>query len=227
MEWGDAGYADELFRGLLATLGLAFASFCLGQIAALGLWAIAAFGGRLSRAFAAVYVTLLRAVPELVLVLLVFYAGTRALNDALGVAQIAPITPNATLVAIFILALVQSAYGAEVFRGAYRAIPKDEIEAAVALGMPPLTTFRRIVFPRMLPNALPGLSGLWLSCTKDTALVAVIGYGELALATRQAAGSTKEYLMFYAVAAAIYLLISTLSVIVFRWFEHQARQYGG
>ena len=109
------------------------------------------------------------------------------------------------------LGFVQGAYSTEVLRAAIQAIPIGQIEAASAYGMSPFLAFRRITLPALLPFAIPGLANLWLNATKDTSLIAVVGYTELTLATRQAAGNTKMYFLFYMTAAAIYLIITLIS----------------
>jgi len=90
--------------------------------------------------------------------------------------------------------------------------------------MGPLLRFRRIILPAMLPYAIPGLSNLWLNATKDSALVAVVGYSELALETRQAAGGTKHYFIFFFAAAVLYLIISLISLRVFGFIERRLRR---
>jgi polar amino acid transport system permease protein len=112
----------------------------------------------------------------------------------------------------------------EVLRGAILAIPVGQIEAAKAMGMPPLLRLRRVVFPALMPNALPGLANLWLNVTKDSALIAVVGYQELALATRIAAGNTKQYFLFFLAASFIYLAITLMSNQVFRLMDRRYRR---
>jgi len=90
--------------------------------------------------------------------------------------------------------------------------------------MSPLLRFRRVVLPALLPNALPGLSNLWLAVTKDSALVAVVGYQELALATRLAGASTKQYFLFFMAAALMYLAITLVSNFIFRQIERHVRR---
>lgn len=90
--------------------------------------------------------------------------------------------------------------------------------------MGPLQIFRRITVPAMLPHALPGLGNLWLIATKDTALLAVVGFTELTLATRQAAGATKYYLTFYLAAGVLYLLLSIFSSLVIKLVESRYRR---
>ena len=112
----------------------------------------------------------------------------------------------------------------EVLRGAILAVPAGQIEAAKAFGMGPGLRFRRVTLPALLPNALPGLANLWLSVTKDSALVAVVGYQELALATRLAGASTKHYFLFFLAAALLYLAITLVSNLIFWLLERRVRR---
>ena len=161
--------------------------------------------GQVAQAWLDGYTTLVRAIPDLVLIVILYYAGTDALNRAL-VNRLQPVQINGLIAAVFVLGFVQGAFSTEVLRAAIQAIPIGQIEAAHAFGMSPFLRFRRIILPAMLPYAIPGMANLWLNVTKDSALVAVVGYTELALATRQAAGVTKLYFLFYIVAAMIYPL---------------------
>jgi ABC-type arginine transport system permease subunit len=115
---------------------------------------------------------------------------------------------NGLVAGIVVLGVVQGAYSTEVLRGAILAVPQGQIEAARAYGMPPLLMLRRITLPAMLPFAIPGLANLWLIATKDTALLAVVGFNELTQATRQAAGATKAYFTFFIAAGVLYLALS-------------------
>ncbi|MCY1242042.1 Histidine transport system permease protein HisQ [compost metagenome] len=135
-----------------------------------------------------------------------------------------PIEINGFFAAVVVLGIVQSAYMTEVLRGAILAVPTGQIEAANAFGMRPWLRFRRIVLPALMPNALPGLANLWMSVTKDSALIAVVGYQELALATRLAAGNTKHYFLFFFAAALIYLAITLVSNVMFISLESYFRR---
>jgi polar amino acid transport system permease protein len=109
-------------------------------------------------------------------------------------------------------------------RAGIQAVPVGQIEAAKAYGMSPFLRFRRIILPAMLPYAIPGMANLWLNITKASALISVVGFTELALATKQAAGVSKLYLMFYVVTALIYLSITLISNQIFGWLERRVRR---
>jgi polar amino acid transport system permease protein len=138
--------------------------------------------------------------------------------------ELPPVNVNGFVAAVAVLGFVQGAYMTEVLRGAILAIPVGQIEAAKAFGMGPVLRFRRVLLPALLPNALPGLANLWMSVTKDSALVAVVGYQELALATRLAGASTKHYFVFFLASALLYLAITLVSNVVFKLIEGRVRR---
>ena len=218
------GWGGNLLRGAVATVEIAFLGYVVGLLLGLGgalgklagpkpvVWLIEAYTG------------IIRAVPELILVVSLYYAGTDGLNQLLALMGSGPVEVSGFVAAIFVLGFVQGAYSTEVLRAAILAIPVGQVEAARAFGMSPLLRFRRIILPAMLAYALPGLANLWMIITKDSALVAVVGYQELALATRQAAGMTKSYFLFYLVAAGLYLVITLGSNQVFKLLERHVRR---
>lgn len=220
---GD-GWGWNLLRGLASTLQIALGAFALGLF--IGLFGALGKldGSALTRWLLEIYTTLIRAVPELVLILLLYYAGTSAINQVLEMMGYRPIDISGLMAGIAVLGVVQGAYATEVLRGAMLAVPKGQLEAAAAFGMSRWQILRRITLPAMLPFALPGLSNLWLIVTKDTALLAVVGFSELALTTRQAAGSTRAYFMFFLVAACLYLCVTLVSNALFRFLEKRSRR---
>jgi polar amino acid transport system permease protein len=136
-----------------------------------------------------------------------------------------PVEINGTLAAILVLGFVQGAYSTEVLRGAIQAVPVGQIEAARAFGMSRTKIFTRIIFPAMLPNAIPGLANLWLSVIKDTSLIVVTGASaELFQATKNAAGFTKRYFMFYLVSGMIYLSMTLVSNFILVRLERYVRR---
>ena len=218
------GWGWNLARGLAATVQIALGAFALGLAIGLGGALGKLHGSAPLRWFLELYTTLIRAVPELVLILLLYYAGTQLVNEALAALGRPPIDISGLVAGIAVLGVVQGAYATEVIRGAMRAVPRGQIEAAQAFGMRPTQVLRRITVPAMFPFAIPGLANLWLIVLKDTALLAVVGFTELALTTRQAAGSTRAYFMFFLVAAGIYLCLTLVSNAVFRLLERRARR---
>jgi len=218
------GWGGNLLRGLASTIQIALGAYalglCLGFLGALG----KIHGGPVLRWSLEIYTTLIRAVPELVLILLLYYAGTDLLNAALTNLGFERVNINGLWAGIYVIGFVQGAYSTEVFRGAINAVSHQQVEAAKSIGMSRSQIYRRITIPLMLPFALPGLSNLWLITTKDTALLAVVGFSELALETKQAAGATKEYLLFYLAAGALYLALTLVSTLLFSLLERRLRR---
>nr|WP_238991872.1 ABC transporter permease subunit [Gemmobacter caeruleus] len=218
------GWGAPLLRGLASSMMIAFGAYGLGLL--LGLCGAFGklYGGPVLRDLMAVYTTVVRAVPELVLILILFYAGTDAVNQILLGLGYDRIQISGVAAGIGVLGVVQGAYATEVLRGAIQAVPAGQIEAARAMGMAPAMIARRVTLPLMLPNALPGLGNLWLNATKDTALLAVVGFAELTQTTRQAAGATKAYFTFFMAAGVLYLTISLISGWIFARMERRARR---
>jgi len=218
-QWGS-----NMLRGLGHTIEIALGAYALGLSLGLAGAMGKLNGGPILRGVLEAYTTVGRAIPELILMLLLYYAGPTLLNNLLATMGINPIDVNGLLVGIYVLGVVQGAYSTEVLRGAIQAIPSGQIEAAKAYGMSPWQRFARVIVPAMIPNAIPGLANLWLNVTKDSAILAVVGFSELLLETRQAAGSTKAYFMFYCAASLLYLLLSQVSILIFSWIERWQRR---
>ncbi|PLK72042.1 ABC transporter permease [Rhizobium sp. TH135] len=218
------GWGGALLTGAATTVAISACAFSIGLV-------IGLFGaiGKLSdnRPVGLLlkgYTSVIRAVPELILIVGLYYAGTDGLNRLLMASGLPPVEVNGFVAAVAVLGFVQGAYMTEVLRGAILAIPTGQLEAARAFGMSPLLRFRRVTLPALLPNALPGMANLWMSVTKDSALVAVVGYQELALTTRLAGANTKEYFLFFLAAAVLYLVITLLSNLVFHGIERRVRR---
>lgn len=222
--FGDCGWGATLLLGFGNSILIALGAYALGFVIGVGGSFGKLYGGPVTRDLAAVYTTLVRAVPELVLILILYYAVPGLLNQALIALGFERIDLPQFITGVVVLAFVQGAYQTEVLRGAILAVPHGQIEAARAMGMSPTLVARRIIFPLMTSNAVPGLGNLWLNATKDTALLAVIGFAELTKATYQAAATTKAFFTFYPAAMALYLLISMVSIYGFARIEKWARR---
>jgi polar amino acid transport system permease protein len=224
LAWSPPGWGATLVAGLWNTILIAFGAYGLGLlIGVLGAFG-KLYGGPVIKDLLGVYTTLVRAVPELVLILILYFAVTDAVNKLLGVYGYDPIQLSGVAAGIAVLGIVQGAYSTEVLRGAIQSVPAGQIEAARAMGMPPMLLARRVTLPLMTAAAVPGLANLWLTCTKDTALLAVVGFIELTKATSLAAGTTKAFLTFYLAAGVLYLILSMLSGVVFSRIERWARK---
>ncbi len=213
------GWLQALAQGMLKTLGISLGAFILGLAIGLLVAMVKLRGPRWLVLCANCYTTLYRAVPELLLILLLYYAGTDLINLLMAQLGRPGVEVNGFMAAIVVLGIVQGAYSGEIIRGAIQAIPHGQIEAARAYGINRLLLLRRIVLPSMMPFAIAGLSNLWLVLVKESALISVVGYTELLSAGRQAAASTKHYLLFYLAVAAFYYLITLVSSSVFRQLE--------
>ncbi|WP_413725126.1 histidine ABC transporter permease HisQ [Sodalis sp. RH16] len=215
------GYAQLIFNGALVTLELAISSVLLSVV--IGLFGA---GAKLSqsRVLAGIfegYTTLIRGVPDLVLMLLIFYGLQIALNsltEAVGMDQI-DIDPMSA--GIITLGFIYGAYFTETFRGAFMAVPRGQIEAATAFGMSSRQIFRRIMFPAMMRFALPGIGNNWQVILKATALVSLLGLEDVVKTTQLAGKGTFHPFYFAIVAGVVYLIFTTLSNGVLLWLTRR------
>jgi His/Glu/Gln/Arg/opine family amino acid ABC transporter permease subunit len=214
-------YLPNILSGAFVTLKVALLSLLIALL--LGL---AGAAGKLSRLpparwTATLYTTVMRGVPDLVMMLLVFYGGQMLVNeigDRLGWDYI-EIDP---FVAGFLtIGVLYGAYFTETFRGAFLAVPAGQLEAGAAYGMSRWQVFARILFPQMLRHALPGIGNNWLVLLKSTAIVSMIGLSDMTWLADQAGRSTREPFVFYLVVCALYLLMTAVSGFVLDWLTRR------
>ncbi|PWB35687.1 amino acid ABC transporter permease [Pseudomonas sp. SDI] len=215
------GFGPLLAQGAWMTLKLALLSLLLSL--ALGLLGASAKLSplRLLRVPATLYTTLIRSVPDLVLILLIFYTLQLWLNDLTerlgwGYVEIDPFTAG-----VMILGFIYGAYFTENFRGAILSVPVGQLEAATAYGLSRVQRFRLVLFPQLMRFALPGLGNNWLVLLKSTALVSIIGLADLVKAAQNAGKTTHNTLYFLILAGLVYLLITTLSNRLFKQLERR------
>ncbi len=214
------GFLPSLIEGAGTTLALAICSLLIAVVLGLVGALMKLSRSRLLKTVATVYTTVIRGVPDLVLMLLIFYGGQLAINEIapkLGANEVIDINPFVAGVAT--IGFIFGAYLTETFRGAMRAVPPGQREAGIAYGMTAAQVFRRIVFPQMVRFALPGFTNNWLVLVKSTALVSVIGLSDMMNRAGLAAGTTREPFTFYLTVAGLYLAITTVSVLVLRALE--------
>ncbi|ALH99788.1 glutamine ABC transporter permease GlnP [Pseudomonas sp. FW306-02-F02-AA] len=213
------GFGPLLLEGSWMTVKLSILSLLLSVL--LGLIGASAklSSVKLLRIPAQLYTTLIRGVPDLVLMLLIFYSlqtWLTSFTEALGWEYI-EINPFAA--GIITLGFIYGAYFTETFRGAILAVPRGQMEAATAYGLSRAQRFRFVVFPQMMRFALPGIGNNWMVILKATALVSIIGLADLVKAAQDAGKSSYQLFFFLVLAALIYLVITSASNYVLRWLE--------
>jgi arginine/ornithine transport system permease protein len=217
-----SGYFASILQGALLTVGVSLAALVVAILLGL-LGAVAKLSGRpLLVGLATAYTTLVRGVPELVLMLLIFYGGTIGLNHLLeAVGSKSSVDINPFLAGVLTIGFIYGAYMTETFRGAILSIPKGQMEAAWAFGMGPVRTFMRITAPQMVRYALPGFTNNWLVLIKATALVSLIGLQEMTYLAKQASAATREPFTFFLFAAALFLIYTSVSLWALRWLDRR------
>ncbi|MFD1554797.1 ABC transporter permease [Paraburkholderia silviterrae] len=219
--FGHGSWGLALLQGAFVTIALALC--CLPFGLALGL--LVAVGSRsrstLARGTAYGFSTVFRGLPELLTLFLVYYGFEITIEQIFAAAHIdADVSINPFFAAFVALSVVLAAFSSEVWLGAFKSIHKGQYEAAHALGLSKSKTFFSIVLPQLLRIALPGLSNNWLTLLKDTALVSTISLVDVMRQTNLAVSETKEPILFYGAACAIYLFFSALSGRLFAFAEH-------
>ncbi|WP_018633100.1 ABC transporter permease [Neomegalonema perideroedes] len=220
-------YGPALLRGTVLTVTVAVCAMLLATLlGALGAAAKIA-GGGFARGLAGVYSTVVRGVPELVLMLLAFYGGQRLINSLAlltGYERGPDISPFAAGVGV--IGFVYGAYMTETFRGAWLAVPKGQWEAAQASGMSPGLTLRRIMAPQVMRHALPGYANIWLVLIKATAIVSIIGLQDVVNIADKAGKSLREPFTFFLAVMMIFLILTSLSGLLFKLIEKRVNRGG-
>ncbi|KJH62022.1 Histidine transport system permease protein HisQ [compost metagenome] len=216
-----SGYGPLLLSGTWMTLQLALLSLLLSVIIGLIGASSKLSSFKALRYIATAYTTLIRSVPDLVIMLLLFYSLQLGLNQITEALQMDQIDINPFVAGVITLAFIYGAYFTETFRGAFQSVPTGQIEAAMAYGMTPWQVFRRVLFPQMMRFALPGIGNNWQVLIKATALVSIIGLTDIVKITQDAGRSTMQLFFFSIVAAAIYLAITTVSNLILMWLERR------
>ncbi|MGH1542273.1 MAG: ABC transporter permease [Arenicella sp.] len=207
------GYSGIIIAGLKQTLAVGVLAMMLATVIGM-VGAVAKTSSILPlKYFATFYTATIRGIPELILLLLVFYGVPTLVQDiAARMGYEITLDFNSFIAGTLTLAFIYGAFSTEVFRGAFNAIPKGQLEAANAMGMKPIKVFSRIKLPQALRFAIPGLSNLWMLLIKATALISVIQLDEVMRMTKIAANATHKPFTAYMFAAVLYLLITIASI---------------
>ncbi len=202
-----SGYFPQILSGAWITIQVACCSLVLGLILGLLGALLESCKWRWLRYLATALISIVRGVPELLVLFFIYFGGTLLLTSLAG----HYINVSAFVAGVVGLALIFGSYASQVFRGAFLAIPIGQIEAARALGLNQWLIFKRIQLPQAWRHALPGLSNLWLVLLKDTALVSLIGLADLMNKSQVAASTTHQPFVFFLTAAFLYLVMTSFS----------------
>ncbi len=221
------GYGPALMEGAIITIELAFLSLVLAVFLGLIGAASKLSQNRVLRGGATAYTTLIRGVPDLVMMLLFYYGGQVAVNnlsdfiyEAYEVDFFFQFDPFIS--GVLTIGLIFGAYMTETFRGAFLAVDEGQIEAAKAYGFTRWHTFRRVMIPQMMRHALPGLGNNWQVLLKTTALVSIIGLTDMVRVAEQAAKAERSPFLFFIPVAIMYLLITAGSELFIKWLNKRA-----
>ena len=213
LAFGDTGWGDELFYATLMTIAVAITAMLIGFFFALIFTPLKLSKNKFLNLIANTYTTIIRGVPELLVIYLFFFGGSAALMFVASIFGYGEyIEINAFITGAFSIGIISGAYSTEVFRGAIQSIDKGQFEAAKVLGLSKSVQFFKIILPQVLRLAIPNLSNVWQITLKDTSLISVTGLVEIMRQSYIAAGSTRDPLFFYSFAAVLYLLLTFLSM---------------
>ena len=204
-------YFPAILQGSLVTLKVALLSVLLAILFGLAGAASRLSTSRWLRFPAVAYTTLIRGMPDLVLMLLVFYGGQVVVNSIADRYEVEPFDLDPFVAGVSTIGFIFGAYFTETFRGAFMAVPSGQMEAGRAYGMNRWQVFHRILFPQMVRHALPGIGNNWQVLLKSTAIVSMIGLTDMTLLADQAGRTTHQPFIFYSMVAAIYLLFTAAS----------------
>lgn len=216
---GLQGYGPLLLSGARITVSLALVSLLMALLLGVAGALAKTSGVRVVSSAARAYTTLVRGIPDLVLVLLLFYSLQQGLNSVTEHWGFARLEIDPFAAASLTLAVIYGAYFTEVFRGAFIAVPAGQMEAARSYGLSPAQAFRRILFPQMLRFALPGIANTWQVLLKSTGLISVVGLIDMVAVAQQAGKATNQYFLFTAVVGAGFLLLGTGSSLLLKWLD--------
>ena len=213
LAFGKTGWGDELFIATLMTLAVSITAMLIGFLFALIFTPLKLSKNKFLNLIANCYTTVIRGVPELLVIYLFFFGGSGAVmyvasifgyNDYIEI--------NAFITGSCAIGIISGAYSTEVFRGAIQSIDKGQFEASKVLGLKKPIHFFKVIMPQMLRLAIPNLSNVWQITLKDTSLISVTGLVEIMRQSYIAAGSTRDPLFFYSFAAVLYLLLTYVSM---------------
>ena len=223
--FGDLGWGDELLVAMIMTIAVSICSMGLGVIIAIfAAWAKLTYS-KILNFIASFYTTVIRGIPELLVIYLIFFGGSAAvMNIAKIFGYNGYIELNAFSISVVAIGIISATYSTEVLRAAFLAINPGQIEAAKTLGLNKIQVFYKIIVPQVLRYAIPGLGNVWQVTLKDTSLISVTGLVEIMRQTRIASNVEHSPLTFLITAAFLYLFLTTFSGKFFNYLEKKSNK---
>ena len=213
LSFGKTGWGDELLIATIMTIAVSITAMLIGFLFALIFTPLKLSKSKFLNLIGNCYTTVIRGVPELLVIYLFFFGGSGAVMYVASIFGYNEyIEINAFITGSFAIGIISGAYSTEVFRGAIQSIDKGQFEASKVLGLKKPVHFFKVIMPQMLRLAIPNLSNVWQITLKDTSLISVTGLVEIMRQSYIAAGSTRDPLFFYSFAAILYLLLTFLSM---------------
>ena len=220
LAFGKTGWGDELFYATLMTIAVSITAMFVGFFFALIFTPLKLSKFKSLNLIGNFYTTVIRGVPELLVIYLFFFGGSGAIMYVASIfGYFEYIEINSFITGSVAIGIISGAYSTEVFRGAIQSIDKGQFEAAKVLGINKFTQFYKIILPQMLRLAIPNLSNVWQITLKDTSLISVTGLVEIMRQSYIAAGSTRDPLFFYCFAAILYLMLTYISMKIINRLE--------
>lgn len=220
------GYLPLILKGMIVTVEIALLSLLLAL--SLGILSATArlYGGPISRFIATIYTTVIRGIPDLVLMMLIFFGGQIMVNNIGESFGWDYIDIDPFIAGFITIGFIFGAYMGETFRGAIMSVDKGQIEAGHAYGMTSLQVFTHITFPGMIRHAIPGFFNNWLVLVKTTALVSVIGLEDMVFNAKVAGDTLRQPFTFYMIVGALFLVITAVSELAMKWLERRYQVEG-
>lgn len=226
--FGEGGWGATMLEGTLVTLQIAVLAYLFGcAIGLVAAWAKLR-GPRWAAATAEGYTTVIQGLPDILVILIVYYGGTSAIRDLAGI-----LFPGVTVeidafaAGVASLAIIAGSYGTEIFRAAFMAVPRGQVEAATSLGLRPWAIFRLVVAPQAIRKALPPLGNMWLVTLKDAALVSVVGIRDLVGVAASGAAYSRQPFTFYFAVACVFFVLSAISMLGLAFLEKRYARSDG
>jgi His/Glu/Gln/Arg/opine family amino acid ABC transporter permease subunit len=204
-------YTPVLASGAVVTVALALLSLAFATVLGAAGAAGRLGGGRVGRGVVVAYTTIVRGVPDLVMLLLVYFGGQRLVNLAAGALGIGQVELSPFVAGVLSIGFIYGAYLTETFRGAYLTVPAGQLDAGRALGLHRRAVLWTIVVPQLVRFALPGYANVWQVLVKSTAVVSVIGLEDLVGLANDAGKTVREPFVFFAAVLLVYLAITWVS----------------